>query len=76
MHKGGMKVTLEQKILMALVYRKMTQTELANKLGMSISNFNQRLKRGSFKVDEIEKIAEILGAKFTYTFDFEDGTKI
>ena len=69
-------MTLEQKILMALVYRKMTQTELANKLGMLISNFNQRLKRGSFKVDEIEKIAEILGAKFTYTFDFEDGTKI
>ncbi len=55
MHKGGMEMTLEQKILMALVYRKMTQTELASLLGMSISNFNQRLKRGSFKVEELEK---------------------
>ena len=55
MHKGGMEMTLEQKILMALVYRKMTQTELASLLGMSISNSNQRLKRGSFKVEELEK---------------------
>ena len=69
-------MTLEQKILMALVYRKMTQTELASKLDMSISNFNQRLKRGSFKVHELEKIAEVLGAKFAYSFDFEDGTQI
>ena len=69
-------MTLEQRILMALVYKQMTQTELANLLGMSISNLNQRLKRGSFKVHELEKIAEVLGAKFTYTFDFEDGTKI
>ena len=69
-------MTLEQRILMALVYRRMTQTELAGKLGMSVSNFNQRLKRASFKVEELEKIAEALGAKFSYSFDFEDGTKI
>lgn len=69
-------MTLEQRILMALVYCKMTQTELANKLGMSISNFNQRLKRGTFKIDELEKIAEALGAKFSYSFDFEDGTRV
>lgn len=69
-------MTLEQRILMALVYRKMTQTELATLLGMSVSNFNQRLKRGTFKVEELEKIAEALGAKFSYSFDFEDGTKI
>lgn len=69
-------MTLEQKILMALIYRKMTQTELAAQLDMSVSNFNQRLKRGSFKVHELEKIAEVLGAHFSYTFDFEDGTQI
>lgn len=69
-------MTLEKKILMALVYKGMTQTEMAKQLGTSLANFNQRLKRESFRTDELEKIAEILGAKYTYTFDFEDGTKI
>lgn len=69
-------MTLEKKILMALVYKGMTQTEMARQLGTSLANFNQRLKRESFRTDELEKIAEILGAKYTYTFDFEDGMKI
>lgn len=69
-------MTLEKKILMALVYRGMTQSEMAKQFGTSLANFNQRLKRGSFKTEELEKIAEILGAKYSYSFDFEDGTKI
>jgi len=69
-------MTIEKKINMALVYCGMTQAELAEKLGMTRSNLNQRIKRGSFKTDELEKIAEILGAKYNYTFEFEDGTRI
>lgn len=67
---------LEKKIGAAIKYGQKTQTEVAEVMGTSRSNFNQRLKRGSFKVDELEKIAEALGAKFSYSFDFEDGTKI
>lgn len=69
-------MTLEKKINMALVYYGISQAELARRLGTTPANFNIRLKRGTFKIEELEKIAEILGAKFTYTFDFEDGTKI
>lgn len=69
-------MTLEKKVNMALVYFGISQAELARRLGMTPANFNIRLKRGTFKVAELEKIAEILGAKFNYTFDFEDGTKI
>lgn len=69
-------MTLEKKVNMALVYYGISQAELARRLGMSPANFNIRLKRGSFKVHELEKIAEVLGAHFSYTFDFEDGTQI
>ena len=67
---------IERKIGAAIKYGQKTQTEVAEAIGTSRSNFNQRMKRGSFKVEELEKIAEALGAKFSYCFDFEDGTKI
>lgn len=67
---------IDRKIGAAIKYGQKTQTEVAEAIGTSRSNFNQRMKRGSFKVDELEKIAEALGAKFSYSFDFEDGTKI
>lgn len=69
-------MTLERKINAALVYSGMSQTELAEKLGMTRSNLNQRIKRESFKTAELEKIAEALGAKYSFCFEFEDGTKI
>ncbi len=69
-------MTLEKKINMALAYYGISQAELARRLGTSPANFNHRLKSGTFKIEELEKIAEALGAKFTYTFDFEDGTKV
>lgn len=69
-------MNLEKKIKMALTYSEISQAELARRLNMTPANFNIRMKRGTFKVEELEIIAQALGAKFTYTFDFEDGTKI
>lgn len=69
-------MNLEKKIKMALAYGETSQAELARRLGTTPANFNHRLKSGTFKVEELEKIAEALGAKFSYSFDFEDGTKI
>ena len=69
-------MNLEKKIKMALAYAEVSQAELARRLGMTPANFNIRLKRGTFKVEELEIIAQALGAKFSYSFDFEDGTKI
>ena len=69
-------MNLEKKIKMALTYSETSQAELARRLGMTPANFNIRLKRGTFKVEELEIIAQALGAKFSYSFDFEDGTKI
>ena len=69
-------MNLEKKIKMALAYGEISQAELARRLGTTPANFNHRMKSGTFKVEELEIIAQALGAKFSYSFDFEDGTKI
>jgi len=69
-------MTSPQKIKMALVYKGMKESELARALNTSPSAFNQRMKTGKFTSDEMEKIAEALGAVYYFGFEFEDGTKI
>ena len=40
--------------------KKITQVELAEKLGMSKQNINNKFKRNTFSPDELVKIADIL----------------
>lgn len=67
---------MEQKISMALAYKGISQAALAREMGTTPSNFNQKLKRGTFSVEEMEKMATALGAKYFFGFEFEDGTKV
>ena len=69
-------MTLEQKIGMALAYKKTSQAALARMLGQTPSNFNQKMKRGTFTIEELEQIGQALGAKYFFGFEFEDGTKV
>ena len=69
-------MTMEQKINMALAYKGMSQAALARAIGTTPSNFNQKFKRGTFTVEELEQIAKVLGAKYFFGFEFEDGTKV
>ena len=65
-----------QKIKMALAYKNMKEAELARMLGTTPQAFNQRLKTDKFTVEELTKIAEILGACYISKFEFPDGTVI
>ena len=69
-------MTMEQKINMALAYKGISQAALARLIETTPSNFNQKMKRGTFTVEELEKIAAALGAKYFFGFEFEDGTKV
>ena len=69
-------MTMEQKINMAVAYKGMSQAALARAIDMTPSNFNQKLKRDTFSKEELEKIADALGAVYVSTFEFPDGTKI
>lgn len=67
---------MEQKINMALAYKGVSQASLARSIGTTPSNFNQKLKRETFTVEELEKIASALGATYSFNFNFDDGTII
>lgn len=69
-------MTIEQKINMALAYKAMSQAALARGIGMTPSNFNQKLKRETFSTEELQTIASALGATYVFGFEFPDGTKI
>lgn len=70
-------MTIEQKINMATSYKGMSQAALARTIGMTPSNFNQKIKRETFTTNELEAIAAALGAAFVpCSFEFPDGTKI
>lgn len=64
------------KIKMAEVYSKISESELAKRIGTSPQAFNQRMKTGKFSSAELEKIAAALGAEFVCSFRFKDGTEI
>ncbi len=69
-------MTTAQKIKMALVYKEMSEADLARAMGSSPSAFHQRMKRGKFTSEEMEKIASVLDATYFFGFEFKDGTKI
>lgn len=69
-------MNLETKIKMAMTFKGITQAQLSQMIGTSPQNFNKKLKRETFSPEELEKIAEALGAKYQCYFEFEDGTKI
>lgn len=64
------------KIKLAETYAKMSETELARKLGTSPQALGQRIKTGRFSSADLNKIAAALGAEFVCHFRFPDGTEI
>ena len=70
-------MSMEQKIKTAAAYKGISQAKLAAQIGMTASNFNQKLKRSTFTEEELKAIAEALGAEFVpFCFSFSDGMKI
>lgn len=55
----------------------MSEAELARRTGQTPQNMNNKHKRNTFKVSELEKIAEALDAELKITFiDKETGKPI
>ena len=69
-------MTTEQKLKVALMTVKISQTELARRLGTTPSNLNQRIKRNTLTKEDLEGIASAIGAEFRFAFVFPDGTEI
>ena len=69
-------MTIPQKIKIAVAYKEISESELARRINTTPQAFNQRMKTGKLTSEDLEKIADALGAKFFFGFEFEDGTKI
>lgn len=67
---------MEKMIRMLCAYEKISISELARRLGDSQQNFSQKLKRESFSIEELQKIAEAVGAEYINYFQFPNGDKI
>ena len=65
-----------QRIRMAAAYKGVTLSSLAKSKETSVQNFLQRLDRGTVTEEEIDGIADDLGAKYIRYLEFPDGTKI
>lgn len=64
------------KIKLAETYAKVSEAELARRLGTTSQAFGQRLKTGKFKSSELDAIATALGCEVVVEFRFPDGTVI
>lgn len=58
------------------VRRKVSEAELAKRIGTTPQAFGQRMKTGKFSTVELERISDALGEEFVYSFRFSDGTVI
>lgn len=64
-------------IKLCLVRKKITFAKLAELTGQSQSNLSNKVKRGKFQTDELEKIAHALDAELDIKFiDKESGKPI
>ncbi len=66
----------EKSIKAAAAYAGMNQSEIAQAMGMTKQGFHSKIKRNSFKDEELTRIAEIIGAEYVARFRFPDGTEI
>lgn len=64
------------KIKLAETYARISEAELARRIGTSSQNFGQRMKTGKFTSTELEQIAAAVGAEYSCSFTFPDGTVI
>ena len=59
-------MTISEFIKLRLKEIELTQSELANKLGISKQNMNNKLSRDNFSSMELCQIAEILNVEFIF----------
>ncbi len=67
---------ISSKIRLAASYKGISEAELARRLDVTPSAFNQRLKTGKFSSEDLDRIAVALGARYDCFFEFPDGQKI
>lgn len=69
-------MTISEQIRVLCARINISQAELARRIGQSPQGFSGQMKRESFTVDELERIAEAAGTTFEHKFIFPNGEQI
>lgn len=69
-------MTISEQIKVLCVRCNVSEAELARRLGKSPQSFNAKMKRESFTIDDLDKIAEAVGVEFKRNFILTNGEEI
>ena len=69
-------MTLSEQIKVLCVRSNISVAELARRMGTTPQNFNSKMKRESFTVSDLERLAETVGCSFERYFVLPDGEKV
>ena len=69
-------MTISEQVRMLCGRLNISVAELARRTGKSPQNFNSKLKRESFTIEELESIAEATGTSFERNFVLNNGEKV
>lgn len=69
-----MKISEQIKVL--CVRANISNAELARRLNVSPQSFSAKLRRESFSIQDLERIAEVTGSEFQHVFVLPNGEKI
>lgn len=67
---------ISEQIRVLCVRCSVSEAELARRLGKSPQSFNSKMKRGSFTITDLEKVAAALGVTFKRNFVLGNGEEI
>lgn len=67
---------ISEQIRVLCVRCNVSEAELARRLGKSPQSFNSKMKRETFTISDLDKIAAALGVSFKRNFILENGEKI
>ncbi len=69
-------MTISEQIKVLCVRCKVSEAELARRLGKSPQNFNSKMKRESFTIRDLEDISKVLNVKFKRVFILANGDEV
>lgn len=69
-------MNISEQIKILCVRTNISVSELARRMGMSPQNLNAKLKRETFTVADLDRIAEATGTTFERKFILEDGESV
>lgn len=72
----GTIMNVSEQIKILCIRSNISVSELARRVGTSPQNFNAKLKRETFTISDLEKIAEVVDCTFERSFVLENGDKI